>query len=117
MSTSDVPIFEFQRRGRTHASQREALREIMSDGKWYQVAELEALLEVRYGIHTIPTGLQARVRDFRKAKHGSHRVDAEPTERDGIWRFRLHPAGTHEPRPKRHCHTCCCGQPTEVRHG
>jgi hypothetical protein len=109
MGSYDLPLFEYHRREPVHGSQRAAIRELMSDGQWRTVDQIDSLLRVRFGISAIPTGIQARLRELRNPKHGAHRVDSEPTDREGIWRFRLHPAGTHVPDPRppaAHCPHC-----------
>lgn len=48
--------------------------EIMKDGRWRSLPDLERALGHRYMV----TSISARLRDFRKAKHGSYVVESRP---------------------------------------
>ncbi len=75
---------------------RERIWEIMKDGKWRTLPDLERALGHRYMV----TSISARLRDFRKAKHGSYVVESRPrVGQPHTYEYRLVVPGTPEPPP------------------
>lgn len=68
------------------------VRAVMESGDWLTLSEI-ALSCLARGVHGSEAGISARLRDFRKAAHGSRRVDrrrrGEPS--NGLWEYRLLP--------------------------
>lgn len=65
-------------------AQYELVFSLMADGKW---RTLEEILKEISGSHSI-TGISARLRDFRKPKHGNHDVLKQRRGGD-LWEYRL----------------------------
>jgi hypothetical protein len=66
------------------AKQRKAIFNLMRLGNWYTLAALEEITGYPQA------SISARLRDFRKAKHGSHTVDRRRLfEASGVWEYRL----------------------------
>lgn len=70
--------------------------EIMKDGRWRSLPDLERALGHRYMV----TSISARLRDFRKAKHGSYVVESRPRiGQPHTYEYRLVVPGVPEPPP------------------
>lgn len=82
--TFDGETFDQERDGNRLASQLERVREFMSDGRWH------TLLEIAHNSWGTEASASARLRDLRKPKFGSHRVEREYVQ-DGLWKYRLLP--------------------------
>lgn len=60
---------------------------VMKDGKWRTLEQIaEAVKDT--GFEISEAGISARLRDFRKAKFGSHVVERERVS-GGLWRYRV----------------------------
>lgn len=60
---------------------------VMSRGGWWTLAEI-AHQSQAFGYKDTEAGISARIRDFRKARNGSHRVFRE-LRRPALWEYQL----------------------------
>lgn len=89
---STLPLFD----GRTYKAERdgqrlntqlEAVRRVLSDGRWRTIAEIRRELS-GWGIDASEASISARIRDLRKAKFGAYQVERRYIE-DGLWAYRI----------------------------
>ena len=75
------------------ASQLERVRELMKDGKWRTLGEIQAAIGGGSG-----AGISARLRDHRKPKFGAWIMDSRRVAGTaGLWEYRiLPPVGTQQ---------------------
>jgi hypothetical protein len=82
----DGATFDEKLDGARLNGQRLKVFELMKDGKYRTITEIKA--EIKTGSET---AISARLRDFRKARWGGHKVD--PRRRGngklGVWEYRL----------------------------
>jgi hypothetical protein len=71
-----------QRDGARIAKQRDDIWNAIRDGNWYTLSQLEQTTG-----HP-QSSISARLRDFRKARYGSHRIERGYVDR-GLWQYRL----------------------------
>jgi hypothetical protein len=70
--------------------QRDAVLKLMLSGNWLTLSELSQLLEREYGRKFPEASVSARLRDLRKRRYGSYRVDHRRREGgSGWWEYRL----------------------------
>lgn len=79
----DGPTFDKERDGARLTSQLDHVREIMRDGKWRTLAEIHSLIP-----KSSEAGISARLRDLRKARHGSWKVERRNVG-GGLWQYRV----------------------------
>lgn len=60
---------------------------VVADEEWWQIQPIQQKI-VDYGIWAEQTSISARLRDFRKAKFGSHGMIKENLG-GGLWQYRL----------------------------
>ncbi len=63
-------------------SMLERVQSVLSNGRWYTLRELSQLA------NGSEASISARLRDLRKPRFGSHKVDKK-REHSGLWRYRL----------------------------
>ena len=82
-----VQGFDAQRLG----LQARHVYEVMSDGRWYTLSEIEDLCRRNYGANHSQTGISARIRGFRDAKNGGFRVESQRrgNVKSGLWEYQL----------------------------
>lgn len=95
--TTDLPLFQFG--GRTYEAKLDFIRLnsqlgrvliVMSDGKWRTYADIQALIQKRFGKYDPEASIGARLRDFRKA-HGEGAMESRRRVEDGVdglWEYR-----------------------------
>lgn len=71
------------------SSQRLLVWQAVEDGAWHRLAALAARLNLP------EQSVSARLRDFRKARYGGHRVDRRRESR-GVYAYRVVKTKTHE---------------------
>ena len=64
------------------SKQREAVLDLMRDGRWRTLAEISASTSAP------EASVSARLRDLRKQRYGSYQVDRAHVSR-GLWRYRI----------------------------
>ena len=75
-------------------TQIDAVKEIMSDGKFRTLYEIAILVETATGNKTNAPGISARLRDLRKPQYGGYHVERKHAG-DKTFLYRLHrPDGT-----------------------
>jgi hypothetical protein len=89
---STLPLFDgrtynAERDGQRLSTQLEAVRRILSDGRWWTLDEIRGFLHQR-GIDANDSSISARVRDLRKPKFGAHDVQRRFIHR-GLWAYRM----------------------------
>lgn len=67
----DGATYQHDRDGVRLAEQHQRVWDVMKDGRWYTPAELETATSYSWA------SIGARLRDFRKARFGSHQVKRE----------------------------------------
>lgn len=91
---STLPLFDGrtylpERDGKRLKSQLEAVRHVMSDGRWRTYADIHRELSL-LGIRATETSISARMRDLRKPKFGAYEVQSQCIDRDsGLWAYRM----------------------------
>lgn len=68
MARRDGATFEHAADGKSFGAQHQAVFELMRDGKWRTLFEIEEALEFPQA------SISARLRDFRKPRFGAHEV-------------------------------------------
>lgn len=65
--------------------------DVMSDGRYRTLEEIQTEILRTTGIHDSITGISARTRDFRKSKWGGHWVNSRRRgdEKRGVWEYSL----------------------------
>lgn len=71
-----------ERDGVRLSKQREAVLDLMRDGRWRTLAEISAATSAP------EASVSARLRDLRKQRYGSYQVDRAHVSR-GLWRYRI----------------------------
>ena len=70
-------------------AQLSLVRELMSDGRWWSIAQLADAIW-KSGYMATPQGISARIRDLRKARYGGREVDRRrKTPASGDYLYRL----------------------------
>jgi hypothetical protein len=64
------------------------VQEIMSDGMWRSLDEIQNTLKIRFDKNSSEASVSARLRDLRKEKFGSHNIERRYDE-DGLWEYRM----------------------------
>lgn len=87
---STLPLFDGRtydaaRDGKRLNTQLEAVRRVLSDGRWRTIAEIRREL-TGWGIDASEASISARIRDLRKAKFGAYQVGRRYIE-DGLWAY------------------------------
>jgi hypothetical protein len=73
--------------------QRDAVLKLMLSGNWLTLSELSQLLEREYGRKFPEASVSARLRDLRKRRYGSYRVDhRRRVDSGGWWEYRVREA-------------------------
>jgi hypothetical protein len=90
---STLPLFDGrtylpERDGKRLKSQLEAVRYVMSDGRWRTIPEIHRELSV-LGFYATETSISSRIRDLRKSKFGAFEVSSQPTNQRGLWAYRI----------------------------
>jgi len=90
---STLPLFDGrtylpERDGKRLKSQLEAVRYVMSDGRWRTIPEIHRELSV-LGFYATETSISSRIRDLRKSKFGAFKVFSQPTDRQGLWAYKV----------------------------
>lgn len=80
--TFDGATFDAQRDGERLNGQLERVARLMADGRWRTLRELAA------AVGGSEAGVSARLRDLRKARWGSKRVERRYLA-DGVWQYRV----------------------------
>jgi hypothetical protein len=68
-------------------SQLQRVLDVMADGRWYSVPELQAYIASEFGVNDPQPSLSAQIRNARKVKHGGHQVERRRV--DNGYQFRL----------------------------
>lgn len=79
----NTETFIEDRDGARLSKQREAVLDLMRDGKWRTLAEISAATGAP------EASASARLRDLRKERYGSYTVDRSYVSH-GLWRYRLY---------------------------
>lgn len=66
-----------------------AVYRLMSAGDWTTFAELRDDCQHLFSIGISEAGVSARIRDLRKPCYGQHIIDRRPTDRKGIFEYRM----------------------------
>ena len=70
-------------------TQLTAVEDFMVGQEWWRTLfEIRANLKARYGVMASEASISARLRDLRKAKHGSYRVERRKCAK-GLWEYRV----------------------------
>ena len=86
--------FDAVRDGERLKSQFERVRDLMTSGEWWTLADIA--LEA----HCSEAGASARLRDLRKEKFGGYRIEREYSG-NGLWKYRmLPPVAKPPPSPR-----------------
>jgi hypothetical protein len=72
------------------AGQHERIRDLMLDGRWRTLQEIQAVTE------DPESSISAQLRHLRKPRFGSHHVDKRRRGDGGSWEYKVYPAGTNE---------------------
>lgn len=61
------------------------VRELLSDGYWWTLGELEQTLDYKFP----QASISARLRDLRKPKFGGHTIDRRRGSSPGLFEYRM----------------------------
>jgi hypothetical protein len=61
--------------------------DVMSDGQWWSVPELQAAIVARFGVSDPEPSISAQIRNAKKVKHGAH--DVRRIRVGNVFKFRL----------------------------
>jgi hypothetical protein len=64
------------------------VREIMSDGRWRTLPDIDIELVANYDIIARETSISSRIRDLRKPQYGGHEVESKNFG-GGLWKYRV----------------------------
>ena len=78
----DGATFDQQRDGERLKTQLEQVRHLMSDGQWRTLAQIHTAIPA-----SSEAGISARLRDLRKTRHGSWKVE-RVNAGGGLWKYR-----------------------------
>lgn len=71
------------------SSQLSLVASVMADGAWWTIPGVVNEIRVRHAVRCSDTGVSARIRDFRKPRHGSHQVERRRVNGGGLWEYRV----------------------------
>ena len=80
----DGETFDFERDFNRLDSQLNRVFALMKDGKWRTLREIADACAP-----ATETSISARIRDLRKEKFGEYKVLSTPTDRAGVWKYKL----------------------------
>jgi hypothetical protein len=87
MEFFDGKTFDFDKDSKRLTGHLWRVKTYMADARWHTLYEL-----ARY-TGASEAGCSARLRDLRKERFGSHRIDRRRLD-NGLWQYRLTPEGT-----------------------
>jgi hypothetical protein len=88
----DGPVYDRRLDRARLAGQILRVYELMRDGKWRTLDEIQANIWAHHAIKEPPASISAQLRHLRKERYGSHHVEKRRRGESGLWEYRLEKA-------------------------